>query len=127
MFVLILLTIVLGCFIDLPYISWAALPYFLAMCVAVILIWYFPPDRHLAARADDRAGALAGVFHRDAGPVKDPSYGPLSFEEGARSDGYCSRYSNCCVQAHWPLAFRGRQWNGALPCMPVYLPVPPVI
>ena len=27
---------------DLPYISWAALPYFLAMCVAVILIWYFP-------------------------------------------------------------------------------------
>jgi TRAP-type C4-dicarboxylate transport system permease large subunit len=27
---------------DLPYISWAALPYFLAMCVAVILIWYVP-------------------------------------------------------------------------------------
>ena len=27
---------------DLPYISWAALPYFLAMCVAVVLIWYFP-------------------------------------------------------------------------------------
>jgi len=27
---------------DLPYIAWAALPYFLAMCVAVFLIWYFP-------------------------------------------------------------------------------------
>jgi TRAP-type C4-dicarboxylate transport system permease large subunit len=27
---------------DLPYIAWAALPYFLAMCVAVILTWYFP-------------------------------------------------------------------------------------
>jgi TRAP-type C4-dicarboxylate transport system permease large subunit len=27
---------------DLPYICWAALPYFLPMCVAVILIWYFP-------------------------------------------------------------------------------------
>jgi C4-dicarboxylate transporter, DctM subunit len=27
---------------DLPYISWAALPYFLAMCVAVVIVWYFP-------------------------------------------------------------------------------------
>jgi C4-dicarboxylate transporter DctM subunit len=27
---------------DLPYIAWAALPYFLAMCVAVLLVWYFP-------------------------------------------------------------------------------------
>lgn len=27
---------------DLPYIAWAALPYFLMMCVAVALIWYFP-------------------------------------------------------------------------------------
>ncbi len=27
---------------DLPYIAMAALPYFLMMCVAVFLIWYFP-------------------------------------------------------------------------------------
>ncbi len=27
---------------DLPYIAMAALPYFLAMCAAVLLIWYFP-------------------------------------------------------------------------------------
>ena len=27
---------------DLPYIAWAAMPYFLAMCVAVLLVWYFP-------------------------------------------------------------------------------------
>ncbi len=27
---------------DLPYIAWAAMPYFLAMCVAVLLIWWFP-------------------------------------------------------------------------------------
>ena len=27
---------------DLPYIAWAALPYFLAMCCAVVLIWLFP-------------------------------------------------------------------------------------
>jgi tripartite ATP-independent transporter DctM subunit len=27
---------------ELPYIAWAALPYFLAMCVAVVIIWYFP-------------------------------------------------------------------------------------
>ena len=27
---------------DLPYIAWAALPYFLAMSVAVLLVWYFP-------------------------------------------------------------------------------------
>lgn len=27
---------------DLPYIAWASLPYFLAMCVAVVIIWHFP-------------------------------------------------------------------------------------
>jgi tripartite ATP-independent transporter DctM subunit len=27
---------------GLPYIAWAALPYFLAMCAAVLLVWYFP-------------------------------------------------------------------------------------
>ncbi len=27
---------------DLPYIAWAAMPYFLALCVAVLLIWWFP-------------------------------------------------------------------------------------
>ena len=27
---------------DLPYIAWAAMPYFLAMCVAVALVWYWP-------------------------------------------------------------------------------------
>jgi C4-dicarboxylate transporter, DctM subunit len=27
---------------DLPYIAWAALPYFLAMCVAVALVWFWP-------------------------------------------------------------------------------------
>jgi C4-dicarboxylate transporter, DctM subunit len=27
---------------DLPYIAWAALPYFFVMCVAVFLVWYFP-------------------------------------------------------------------------------------
>jgi TRAP-type C4-dicarboxylate transport system permease large subunit len=27
---------------DLPYIAWAALPYFFVMCVAVVLVWYFP-------------------------------------------------------------------------------------
>ena len=27
---------------DLPYIAWAAMPYFLAMCVAVAMVWYWP-------------------------------------------------------------------------------------
>ncbi len=27
---------------DLPYIAWAALPYFLAMCVAVLMVWFWP-------------------------------------------------------------------------------------
>ncbi|MGB8436545.1 MAG: TRAP transporter large permease subunit [Burkholderiales bacterium] len=27
---------------DLPYIAWAALPYFFVMCAAVLLVWYFP-------------------------------------------------------------------------------------
>ncbi len=27
---------------DLPYIAWAALPYFCAMCVVVLLVWCFP-------------------------------------------------------------------------------------
>ena len=48
---------------DLPYISWAALPYFFAMCVAVAIVVVLPPDRHLVAGADDRADAVA-VGHR---------------------------------------------------------------
>jgi C4-dicarboxylate transporter, DctM subunit len=27
---------------DLPYIAWAAMPYFLAMCGAVAMVWYWP-------------------------------------------------------------------------------------
>src|SRR5437867_1326697 len=41
--------------------------------------------------------------------------------------GYGSRYSHCCVHAHCPFALSALQENGALPCTPAYLPVPPVI
>ena len=38
-----------------------------------------------------------------------------------------NRYSNSCLQVHCPLAFSALHWKGALPWMPLNLPVPPVI